>query len=66
MTPHDVEAAVARMAEAAAKDSLPTNGMFNSYQLDAMLDERMPTYKQIARVMLAAMFNPPSRRNSGE
>lgn len=60
----DVEAAVERMARAAVQDSLPTNGLFNSYQLEAMADERMPTYKRIARVMLAAMFNPPPRRDN--
>lgn len=48
--------AIERMARAAAHDSLPTNGMFNSEQLDAMCDERMPTYRQIAKVMLGALI----------
>jgi hypothetical protein len=50
------EKAVERMARAAVKDSMPTNGMFNSYQLDAMADERMDTYRRIARVMLNALL----------
>jgi hypothetical protein len=48
--------AVERMARAAARDSLPDNGMFNSEQLDAMCDERMPTYRRIAQVMLGVML----------
>ncbi len=52
-----VEQAIERMARAAAKDSLPRNGMFNSDQLDAMRSDRMPTYRQIARVMFLALIS---------
>lgn len=48
--------AIERMARAAARDSLPTNGMFNNEQLDAMCDERMPTYRRIAEVMLGVLI----------
>lgn len=48
--------AIERMARAGARDSLPDNGMFNAYQLGAMRDERMPTYRRIAEVMLVALF----------
>lgn len=59
----DIDAAIERMAEASAADSLPRNGMFNSDQLDAMKSERFAAYKQVAKVMLAALLNPPSRRS---
>jgi hypothetical protein len=49
--------AIERMARAGAKDSMPTNGMFNEDQLGAMFDERLPTYRRIAEVMLVALFN---------
>lgn len=48
--------AIERMARAGARDSMPTNGMFNSYQLGAMEDERMPTYRRIAEVMLRELL----------
>lgn len=50
----DLSAVIERMAFAAAKDSLPRNGMFNDEQLAVMRDERMPTYRHIAEVMLNA------------
>lgn len=49
-------AAIERMARAGAHDSMPTNGMFNSDQLGAMEDERMPTYRRIAEVMLRELL----------
>jgi hypothetical protein len=48
--------AIERMARAGADDSLPDNGMFNEFQLGAMRDERLPTYRRIAEVMLVALF----------
>jgi hypothetical protein len=54
----DVQSLVQRMADAGARDSLPTNGMFNSEQLEAMRSERMPTYRRIAEVMLRALLEP--------
>lgn len=56
-----MQAAIDRMAEAGALDSLPDNGMFNSDQLDAMRSERMPTYRRIAEVMLRALFTGNTR-----
>jgi len=53
----DLDKAIERMAEAGAKDSLPKNGMFNSEQLDVMKGERLPAYRQLAEVMLKALFN---------
>ncbi len=52
---------IERMAYAAARDSLPGDGMFNAEQLDKMLTERMPTYRQIAQVMFWAMLTPDER-----
>lgn len=52
----DFEKAIERMAFAAAKDSLPTHGLFNEYQLDTMRAERMPAYREIAKVMLNALL----------
>ena len=53
----DLEKAIERMAEAAAKDSLPRDGMLNAEQLDVTKCERLPRYREIARVMLEALFN---------
>ena len=55
-----VTQAIERMAEAGVRDSLPTNGMFNEHQLDAMRSGRMPTYRRIAEVMLCALLGCPS------
>lgn len=55
-------AAVERMAQAGASDSLPTSGMFNSEQLDKMRSDRMPTYRRIAEVMLRALMTGEGRR----
>lgn len=61
VTLDQIEFAVERMARAAAKDSIPNNGMFNEDQRDYMLSERLPAYRQIARVMLAELFSPVTR-----
>lgn len=48
--------AVERMARAAARASLPTNGMFNSDQLDVMFEQRLHGYREIAEIMLGALI----------
>ena len=51
-----MEQAIERMAEAGARDSLPSHGLFNSDQLEAMLSERMASYRRVAAVMLKALL----------
>lgn len=57
--------AIERMARAAVKDSLPTNGMFNSGQLGQMASERMGDYRRIARVMLDALLAESASSGDG-
>lgn len=56
-----LDSTIERMAHAGATDSLPTSGMFNDEQLDAMRSERMPTYRRIAEIMLRALLTGDSR-----
>ena len=53
--------AISRMALAAAKDSLPKESvLFNRDELDVMLEERIPYYRELAIIMLVALFKGES------
>ena len=54
----DLTEAIEKMAQAAAKDSLPRNGMFNSEQLEVMKNERLPDYRKLAEIMLKSLLIP--------
>jgi hypothetical protein len=51
-----LEKGLDRMAAAGAKDSLPQGGMYNSDQLDQMYEQRLPSYRRLAEIMLRAFF----------
>lgn len=48
----DLTKTIERMAEAAARDSLPKNGIYNKEQLESMKSERLPDYRRIAEIMI--------------